>query len=148
MPPPPLAPPPPPSCFPFSSSKPKCCLSWSSADSHPLLPILSKEQKMVRHPSFSVTSTFNSRLESITFHSDLEKYDVSTLDASPALQGDPQAWTFQHDTWNEKVDHFFQVGLCLGSWEEGQGEQEGGINGREVWTPTQLSTTRVQSRKR
>jgi Xaa-Pro aminopeptidase len=79
MPPPPPPPPPPPLCFPFNSSKPKRRLSWSSADSQAPLPVPSKEQKMVRHPSFSPTSTFASRPESITFHSDSEKYDEVPL---------------------------------------------------------------------
>jgi len=80
MPPPP---PPPPSCFPFNSSKPKRRLSWSSADSQVPLPVPSKEQKMVRHPSFSPTTTLTSRPESITFHSDSEMYDEVPLTLPP-----------------------------------------------------------------
>lgn len=77
-------PPPPPLCFPFTSSKPKRRLSWSSENrSLPLPP--APQEKAVRHPSFSPTSTLTSRPASITFHSDSEKYDElpSTLPVIP-----------------------------------------------------------------
>lgn len=67
----PPPPPPPPLCFPFSSSKPKRRLSWSSSNrSLPLPP--PPDEKPARHPSYSPAS---SRPESLTFHSDSEKYD-------------------------------------------------------------------------
>ncbi|KAH9484818.1 putative Xaa-Pro aminopeptidase P [Psilocybe cubensis] len=69
-------PPPPPLCFPFSNKKPKRRLSWSSSDSRqPLPPPPAKDQKVVRHPSFSPTSTYTTQADSLTFHSDSEKYD-------------------------------------------------------------------------
>ena len=71
---PPPPPPPPPICFPFSSKKPKRRLSWTSADSRAPLPAHA-EQKVVKHPSFSPTSTLTSQADSLEFHSDSEKYD-------------------------------------------------------------------------
>jgi len=71
---PPPPPPPPPICFPFSSKKPKRRLSWSSSD-RSTVPLPHPEQKVVRHPSFSPTSTLTSHADSLTFHSDSEKYD-------------------------------------------------------------------------
>ena len=74
MPPPaPPPPPPPPICFPFFNSKPKRRLSFDSMQA-PVLPS-SDEKKIVRHPSFSPTSTLSSDAASITFHSDSEIYD-------------------------------------------------------------------------
>ena len=79
MPPPPPAPPPPPPppiCFPFTSKKPRRRTSFSSVDSpHSPLPHPYAEQKIVRHPSYSQTSSFTSQAESLTFHSDSEIYD-------------------------------------------------------------------------
>ncbi|KDR67798.1 hypothetical protein GALMADRAFT_257642 [Galerina marginata CBS 339.88] len=82
---PPPPPPPPPICFPFTSSKPKRRLSWSSAESplrHP-----HPEQKIVRHPSFSPTSTLTSHPDSLTFHSDSENYG-ELPSVLPVLQKD------------------------------------------------------------
>ncbi|GLB45010.1 putative peptidase M24B family protein [Lyophyllum shimeji] len=64
-----MAPPPPPICFPFvGGSKPKRRLSWSSGSR-------ASQDNMIRHPSYSPTSTLTDAAESLTFHSDSEKYD-------------------------------------------------------------------------
>ncbi|KAJ2911838.1 hypothetical protein MD484_g8576, partial [Candolleomyces efflorescens] len=69
--PPPPPPPPPPICFPFSSKKPRRRLSWSSSDRS--VPYRSD---MPRRPSFSQDPyPPGGAAESITFHSDSEKYD-------------------------------------------------------------------------
>lgn len=39
------------------------------------MPAQRPEHRIVRHPSYSPTSTLTSRAESLTFHSDSEKYD-------------------------------------------------------------------------
>jgi Xaa-Pro aminopeptidase len=71
-PPAPPPPPPPPICFPFTSKRPKRPVSWSSSErSRSPLPFSHSERRIVRHPSYP-TST---HAESITFHSDSEKYD-------------------------------------------------------------------------
>lgn len=75
MAPPPPPPPPPPICFPFSSSKPKRRLSWSSSNRSLPLPPGPQDAKAVRHPAYSPTSTFTSQADGLTFHSDSEKYD-------------------------------------------------------------------------
>jgi len=71
-------PPPPPICFPFSSKKPRRRLSWSSSDrSRSPIPLPHPEPRtqIVRHPSYSATSSVTSHAESLTFHSDSEIYD-------------------------------------------------------------------------
>ncbi|KAF8802714.1 hypothetical protein BYT27DRAFT_7111883 [Phlegmacium glaucopus] len=73
MPPPPPPPPPPPICFPFLNSKPKRRLSFDSMQ--PSVLPHSDEKKIIRHPSFSATSTLSSDAVSLAFHSDSEKYD-------------------------------------------------------------------------
>lgn len=65
-------PPPPPICFPFINSKPKRRLSFDSLS--PALPHPAEKQ-MVRHPSFSPTSTLSSDAASLEFCSDSEMYD-------------------------------------------------------------------------
>src|SRR5258705_12001614 len=76
-------PPPPPICFPFSSNKPRCRLSWSSSDrSWSPMPLLHPKPKtqIVRHPSYSAALTATSHADSLTFHSNLEIYeDVHNL---------------------------------------------------------------------
>ncbi|KAG5640801.1 hypothetical protein DXG03_006965 [Asterophora parasitica] len=63
--------PPPPMCLPFAGgSKPKRRLSWSSTGSR-----TSPQDQMIRHPSYSPTSTLTDAAESLTFHSDSEIYD-------------------------------------------------------------------------
>ncbi|KAG6895822.1 hypothetical protein C0992_012293 [Termitomyces sp. T32_za158] len=61
--------PPPPICLPFGigRSKAKRRLSWSSSGT--------TQNHNIRHPSYSSTSTMNDGAESITFHSDSERYD-------------------------------------------------------------------------
>lgn len=86
-----MAPPPPPPpplpgiCFPFIGSKPKRRLSWSSAGMTPSQTSRPEDQ-MIRHPSYSPTSTVTGA-DSVAFHSDSEKYSEipSTL---PELQKD------------------------------------------------------------
>ncbi len=75
MAPPPPPPPPPPICFPFSSSKPKRRLSWSSSNRSLPLPPAPQDAKAIRNPAYSPTSTLTSQADGLTFHSDSEKYD-------------------------------------------------------------------------
>ncbi len=76
MAPPPPPPPPPPICFPFTSKKPRRPVSWSSSErSGSPMPLSRSEHRIVRHPSYPPSSTLTSHAESITFHSDSEKYD-------------------------------------------------------------------------
>ncbi|KAF6744915.1 aminopeptidase-P [Ephemerocybe angulata] len=72
--PPPPPPPPPPICFPFTNNnkKPRRRLSWSSSDRS----VPYRTHEMARRPSFSPDGSFaGGGAESITFHSDSEKYD-------------------------------------------------------------------------
>ncbi|KAF9526867.1 aminopeptidase-P [Crepidotus variabilis] len=83
---PPPPPPPPPICFPFTNKKPRRRLSWSSSDrSRSPMPPGPSEKNIVRHPSFSPTSTVTTQAESITFHSDSEIYD-EVPDTLPILK--------------------------------------------------------------
>ncbi|KNZ76560.1 hypothetical protein J132_09419 [Termitomyces sp. J132] len=61
--------PPPPICLPFGigGSKNRRRLSWSSSGT--------AQEHNIRYPSYSPTSTMNDGAESITFHSDSERYD-------------------------------------------------------------------------
>jgi len=129
MPPPPPPPPPPPSCFPFNSSKPKRRLSWSSADSQVPLPVPSKEQKMVRHPSFSPTTTIASRPESITFHSDSEMYDEVPLTLPPRSKEGPKLGRFNTMGGTKKSTASSKWGYGWGVGKKGkEKEKEAEVN--------------------
>lgn len=72
--------PPPPVCLPFGigRSKPKRRLSWSSSGT--------ARDYDIRHQSYSQTSTMNDAAESVTFHSDSERYDEIPM-SLPEFQG-------------------------------------------------------------
>lgn len=107
--------------FPIQQLKNKTPLSWSSADPHAPLPVRAENGQAP-----IILSDVNSYFETREHHISLRLGEVrrSTLEAPLALQGNSQAQMFQHDKWNEKVNHFFQVGLWIGSWEAGERERE------------------------
>ena len=81
--------PPPPICFPFLNSKPKRRLSFDSMQSPGQQPLVD-DKKIIRHPSFSPTSTISSDATGLTFHSDSEKYDEVPDRLPVALKGGPK----------------------------------------------------------
>ncbi|KAF8634266.1 hypothetical protein AX17_004223 [Amanita inopinata Kibby_2008] len=71
----PPPPPPPPICLPFIGKKKQRRLSGSSLTHSHSKRSIEITDKIIRHPSYSPTSTLTTSAPSLTFHSDSEQYD-------------------------------------------------------------------------
>ncbi|KAG6902507.1 hypothetical protein C0995_015699 [Termitomyces sp. Mi166 len=146
--------PPPPICLPFGigGSKTRRRLSWSSAGT--------AQDNNIRHPSYSPTSTMNDGAESITFHSDSERYDEIPTSLpefhGTDSKGRPKLRRGNTMTGTKKAAASTKFGYGWGigkknKMKEAEAEEEGGFSGESqtnlpVYEPPTSPPTRSNTK--